>query len=136
MCKYIFPTCVKLIPRQNSLAILFWATIKSQIITKFTTLSVETFASGQIREIFAFREHKHSRMGLKKCFREHKLSQIFIFQSFGKNKFSRNTKEKRNFYQLFWRFCKNSPKKSFQSQSFTDSRKKFPRYSINFRKRE
>ena len=34
-----------------------------------TTLGAETFASGKIREIFAFREHKLSRIGHNRIFR-------------------------------------------------------------------
>ena len=33
------------------------------------TLGAETFASGKIREIFAFREHKLSRIGQNRIFR-------------------------------------------------------------------
>ena len=43
------------------------------------TLVAETFAMGKIREIFAFREHKLSRIGHYRIFR------VLNFREFGRN---------------------------------------------------
>ena len=57
------------------------------------TLGADTFARKKIREIFAFRKHKLSRMGQKSFFREHKLSRITFFMKFffGENKGRKKT---------------------------------------------
>ena len=48
-----------------------------------TNLGADTFSRKKIRKIFAFREHKLSRMCQKSFFCEHKLSQItFLMKIF------------------------------------------------------
>ena len=64
-----------------------------RIDKKNPTLGADTFARKKIREIFAFREHKLSRMGQKSFFRDHKLSRVtfFIKIFFGENKVRKKT---------------------------------------------
>ena len=46
-----------------------WKRILLELFSKFDTLGAETFASRKIREIFAFCEHKLSRIGQNRIFR-------------------------------------------------------------------
>ena len=57
------------------------------------TLGADTFTRKTFREIFAFLEHKLSRMGQKSFFRENKLSRVtfFIKNYFGENKVRKKT---------------------------------------------
>ena len=54
----------------------FLTTTNYKLICKSCSLGAEAFASRKICEIFAFREHKLSRIGLNRYFLRLKLSQM------------------------------------------------------------
>ena len=61
--------CIATIFEHIFLNLFFRASYEDVDLKKVITLGAETFASGKIRETFAFREHKLSRIGQNRIFR-------------------------------------------------------------------